>query len=198
MNEYRNRASGVVISEQDLRTAFPNTMFPATISAADLDEIGFDPILQTPAPTAGATQVARKIGIVQDETGNWVYDWVVEDIAPSVLQQEQEEAIAAFKTDVIQRIQQRLDTFAATRGYGDERTSPMVSLCTYIGSAIPKFATEAEYGKTARDATWATLYAIDAAVSAGNRAAPVSYEEIELELPPLQWPDEQVPEKQPA
>ena len=42
-----------------------------------------------------------------------------------------------------------------------------------------------------RDATWAAGYAIMDAVLAGTRPMP-TWAEVEAELPPLRWPDEDV------
>jgi hypothetical protein len=90
-----------------------------------------------------------------------------------------------FKAEVVRLVQYRLDSFARTRRYDS-----ILSLCTYATSNVAKFAAEGQYGVDARDSTWNTLYAILAAVEAGERPAPTSYDEIEAELPKLSWPDE--------
>jgi hypothetical protein len=84
-----------------------------------------------------------------------------------------------------QQVQQRLDEFAATRGYDG-----IFSACTYATSGIPAYAAEAAYCVQARDATWGAFYAILAEVSAGNRPMPATIADIEDELPALAWPDE--------
>jgi hypothetical protein len=57
-----------------------------------------------------------------------------------------------------------------------------------MGSIVPRFAEEAAYFRDKRDLTWAKLYEIEGAVLAGERAMPTSFEEIEAELPELEWP----------
>ena len=79
--------------------------------------------------------------------------------------------------------QQRLDDFARTRNYAS-----MMSLCTYATSTNPRFSAEGQYGVEARDATWAKLYEILAEVESGIRPVPASYDDIEPELPALEWP----------
>lgn len=81
------------------------------------------------------------------------------------------------------RTQKRLDDFARARHYDDIK-----SLSDYAGDADPVFDAEGTYGKSVRSQTWRTLLNIMAAVSAGTRAMPTSYEDIEAELPALQWP----------
>jgi hypothetical protein len=89
-----------------------------------------------------------------------------------------EEIIAEFTA----KVQARLDAFARTRGYDS-----MLSACTYATSMNPRFATEGQYCVEARDATWAKCYEVLHAVQSGQRPMP-TWEELEAELPPLEWP----------
>lgn len=88
-----------------------------------------------------------------------------------------------LQKEVIDAAQQRLDTFAKSRGYDG-----ILSLCTYATSSYPKFQAEGQYGVTARDGTWSKLYEILLAVQDGTRPVPSGYAEIEPELPALVWP----------
>ena len=54
-------------------------------------------------------------------------------------------------------------------------------------STNAKFQAEGQYGVEARDATWAKLYEIMAEVKAGTRPMTAGYNEIEPELPALEW-----------
>ena len=81
------------------------------------------------------------------------------------------------------KVQERLDSFAKTRGYAG-----IMSACTYATSTNAKFAAEGQYCVESRDATWATLYQILDDVKSGSRLPPNSYEELEAELPVLEWP----------
>jgi hypothetical protein len=91
--------------------------------------------------------------------------------------------LSALRAEITHRVQQRLDDFAQTRGYGG-----ILSLCTYATSTQLRFATEGQYGVEARDATWSKLYDILAEVEAGTRQPPGDYEILEPELPALAWP----------
>lgn len=85
---------------------------------------------------------------------------------------------------IVQSTQTRLDAFARGRNYDG-----ILSACSYATSTVPKFQTEGQYCVQARDATWATLYAILAQVQAGERPLPQGYDDLEAELPVLAWPD---------
>ena len=110
------------------------------------------------------------------------FGWYLKDgewIAPAAPERTPEEIHDA----IVQQTQQRLDDFAKTRGYDG-----ILSLCTYATSTVPKFASEGQYGVTARDDTWAQLYAIMAEVEAGIRPMPESFADVEPGLPKLEWP----------
>jgi hypothetical protein len=85
--------------------------------------------------------------------------------------------------DFVAKVQSRLDAFARTRSYDG-----ILSACTYATSMNPKFAAEGQYCVQARDATWAKCYEILSAVQSGQRPVP-TWEELEAELPMLQWPN---------
>jgi hypothetical protein len=195
MNEYRKRSDGAILTEQQVRDSVPDVGLPAVLDVATLDSLDLDPVLPSPQPYATSAQVVFRNGVVQDANGNWIWDWNIQDLDANVVKANADAAVLEFKKEMTRRVQERLDLFAATRGYGDDRTSPTVSIATYIGSVVPKFAMEAEYFRNQRDLTWAKLYQIDAEVTAGTRPAPHSYEEIEAELPKLKWPDDTTPDE---
>ena len=88
-----------------------------------------------------------------------------------------------LQAEIVAATQQRLDDFARTRNYDG-----ILSACTYATSLVPKFATEGQYAVQARDATWATLYALLAEVQSGTRPAPASFDDVAPLLPELEWP----------
>jgi hypothetical protein len=104
-------------------------------------------------------------------------------------EQKQKEAIEAAYNSFDSAVEARLDAFAATRRY-----SSINSACSYSTSTDPTFRAEGEYCVQARDATYRKCYDLLAeympAVLAGERPIP-TWEEIEAQLPPLVWPDEQ-------
>jgi head-tail adaptor len=184
--KYRNRETAEILTGTQIKRLNTNVSFaPNTFS-----DLGWDEVKSTtkPEPTT-ELKVVYGNGVTQDADGNWVEAWAEtdkfsgEDKAEheaKFLQAKAEALIASFQTSV----QDRLDTFAKTRYYND-----IVSACTYATSQVAQFAAEGQYCVNARDTTWAYLYGELAKVKAGTRALPASCEELELELPVLEWPE---------
>lgn len=127
---------------------------------------------------------AAEYGTPLDEYEAMLSEWVASYLppVPEPLTPEQLQAM------VVQATQARLDDFARTRNYDG-----ILSACTYADSSVPKFAAEGQYAVTARDATWAALYALLADVQAGARPAPASFDDVQPLLPVLEWPNETAP-----
>lgn len=83
-------------------------------------------------------------------------------------------------------VQKHLDDTAAARGYGDDRTPPMVSACSYAG-APNAFQAESQAFLQWRAACWQHCYQVMAAVMGGERAIPTAAQLI-AELPSLVLP----------
>lgn len=86
-----------------------------------------------------------------------------------------------IQTEIVTATQERLDTWARTRGYDG-----ILSACTYAASSVPKFAAEGQAAVVARDATWAALYTLMGAVMAGTAPMPAGFAAVTL--PALEWP----------
>lgn len=84
---------------------------------------------------------------------------------------------------LLSQVQSRLDVFAGTRGYDS-----ILSAVSYVDSTNTAFSLEGKYCAELRDATWATTYQIIADVLNGSRPEPGSIDDIESELPTMQWP----------
>ena len=80
MGEYRNRTTGVVMTQGQIRAANPNMSLPRVWKAATLDALDLDPVLRSPAATVGDYQVSVRDGVVQDANGNWVEKYVARDM----------------------------------------------------------------------------------------------------------------------
>lgn len=165
----------------DYRVAFPNTSFTENGPSDEfLENNGYSRV----SFFKEHTQTQKLVATSPYLEGNFVYTVEVQEKTSDELLAEENTKLEALQRNIVARTQARLDAFALTRNY-----SSILSATTYADSAIAKFATEGAYAKQARDATWAKLYEILAEVQAGTRPAPTSYEEIEPELPVLQWPN---------
>ena len=76
---YRNREDGAILSQGEVRKLFANTSLPAVWDQTVCNDLGIDPILESPQPTTTRFQSASQNGVEQDSLGNWVWKWVVTD-----------------------------------------------------------------------------------------------------------------------
>jgi hypothetical protein len=148
----------------------------------------------------GNIEDAGNNGIVElAELDGWRYVFVPDDAEiPEqyaeiewqlvTLSDAEKEAIKAVSQSfqwISEKIQQRLDGFAATRGYDN-----ILSACTYATSSNAIFAAEGQYCVAVRDETWSAFYTVIDAALAGTRPMPASVADIESDLPALAWPEE--------
>lgn len=174
-----NPATGQVFTlHADIRAAF-NTSFPAELADDTLASVGVLPVKQVQPPEYDkrTERVEASAPLLID--GEWTQQWAVVVLTTD----EQAAMVLQIQQEIIAATQHRLDAFAQTRGYDG-----ILSACTYATSTITKFRVEGQYCVDARDATWATLYTIMAAVEAGTRPMPSCYADVEPSLPALAWP----------
>jgi hypothetical protein len=164
----------------DLRRDNPGVSFPAgVLSDATLAQWGVLPVADTAPPAHDPNSQRVEQATPELVAGQWVQRWRIVALTPAEVAQR----LQALQDEIVAQTQQRLDTFARTRGYDG-----ILSACTYATSAVPKFAAEGQYCVDARDSTWATLYTLLAQVQAGTRPVPSGYADIEPLLPGLAWP----------
>jgi hypothetical protein len=106
MSEYRNRTSGAVNTQGEIRRSMPNTSLPRVWTADICEFLGIDPVLAapTPAPSGEYKSVSRN-GVTQDANGNWVQAYVERDMFADYVDEDgvtvtkvsQEEAYTATK-----------------------------------------------------------------------------------------------------
>ena len=93
--EIRNRSTGVVITDSQLRADNPNTSFPKQITVDILDGFGYDPVLNGPAAsTSGPYEVSTRDGV--EEIKN---QWFTKFIVGPVFADSDEEAAYRTKVD---------------------------------------------------------------------------------------------------
>jgi hypothetical protein len=106
MSEYRNRLTGEVKTQGEIRRSMPNTSLPRVWTSSICDSLGIDPVLAAPAPAAsGEYKVVSRNGVTQDVNGNWVEAYVERDMfadyvdedGVTVTKASQEEAYTARK-----------------------------------------------------------------------------------------------------
>jgi hypothetical protein len=94
---YRVRSTGEVLSQGQVRSIYPNTSFPKTWTPELVEELGLDPVFETPAPTTMVYQTAFKDGVEQDAKGNWVWKWTMSELDAEAKAAKDAEAAKAVR-----------------------------------------------------------------------------------------------------
>ena len=100
MAEYRNRSSGEIKTDTELRAENKNMSLPKAWNSSVHDALGVDPVLEAPAPAPSAAykSVVRN-GAVEDGKGNWVYAWVEREMFTEYTDENGDvQTVAAQKT----------------------------------------------------------------------------------------------------
>lgn len=187
MDIYRHRVTGrwPVAATEIIHAHRAEVSFPDCGLTQDIaDALGYDLVQPADQPVCPLThRVVEADPVLID--GQLVQQWQIVALTADELNA----AAQALIQSIADKTQQRLDTFAAGRGYGDHRTAPIVSACSYATSNHPKYGAEGRYCVAIREATWDALYALMAAVKAGEAPMPAGFEDVEPLLPELTWPD---------
>ena len=112
MGEYRNRTTGEIKTQGELRRDNPNMSMPRVWGDNVHDALNVDPIFAVPKPTEGIGQyqfVARN-GVVQDAKDNWVEAWEIRDMFADTTD---EDGKKTTKSEHEKAYQTQLDTDAA-------------------------------------------------------------------------------------
>ena len=106
MTEYRDRTTGELKNQGELRRDNPNMSLPKVWNEFTFDALNVDPVLRAPKPTEGigAYQTVRRNGVTQDSLGNWVQAWQIVDMfADNAELGTKAEQEAAYQQDVDDR-----------------------------------------------------------------------------------------------
>lgn len=110
MGEYRHTETGEVKSQGEWRRHYSNTSLPRTWTAATLQGLKLEAVLEAPKPTAGQYQTVARNGVEKDAKGNWVTAWAVVDMFSDYTD---EEGVTHTKADQEAAYQAKLDETAA-------------------------------------------------------------------------------------
>ena len=107
MAEYRDRTTGEIKSQGQLRKENPNMSMPRVWTSNVHDALNVDPVLRSPEPTEGigTYQVAQRNGVTQDANGNWVWAWQIVDMFVDTI----EDGVTVTKAEHEAAYQARLD-----------------------------------------------------------------------------------------
>jgi hypothetical protein len=94
---YRVRSTGEVKSQGEFRSRNKNTSFPSQWSVELVEELGLDPVFETPAPTVTRYQTAYKDGVEQ-VSGNWVWKWSISEMSAEAIASKDADAAKGVRT----------------------------------------------------------------------------------------------------
>lgn len=175
-----NNVAHYPYSIPDLKKDNPSTSFPDVITDQELLLWNVHKVrLVNPVTFDKNSETCEEV-MPEFVDNEWVQRWTIRDLTAEELTTH----IKNIRDEYIRLTQERLDTFAQTRGYDN-----ILSVCTYASSSSSTFRVEGEYGVIARDDTWNKLYHLLELVESGLIPVPNSYEEIENLLPALTWPE---------
>lgn len=147
MGEYRNRTTGEIKTQGELRRDNPNMSMPRVWNEFTFDALNVDPVLAAPKPTEGIGQyqfVARN-GVVQDANNNWVEAWEIRDMFADIEGgQTKAEQEAAYQTN--------LDNDAA-RNNRNERDRLLIETDWWAMSDRTMTSAQTTYRQALRDIT---------------------------------------------
>ena len=150
MTEYRNRTTGEIKSQGQLRKENPNMSMPKVWTSNVFDALNVDPVLRAPKPTdgIGAYQSVRRNGVTQDALNNWVEAWQISDMFSDTT----EDGVTTTKAEHEAAYQARLDSSAAERNR-TQRDKLIAETDWWASSDLTMTAEQTAYRQALRDIT---------------------------------------------
>jgi len=83
---------------------YPNTSFPSQWTPALVEELGLDPVFESPTPTTTRYQTAFKDGVEQDAQGRWLWKWSISEMDDDAKAAKDAEAAKSVRADRDKRL----------------------------------------------------------------------------------------------
>ena len=147
MAEYRDRTTGELKSQGELRRDNPNMSLPKVWNEFTYDALNVDLVLPSPKPTEGVGiyQAVRRNGVTQDDNGEWVEVWEIADMF-------RDDPELGTKAEQEAAYQARLDNDAAERNR-NERDRLISETDWWASSDLTMTAEQTAYRQALRDIT---------------------------------------------
>lgn len=101
---YRIRATGQLATQGEVRGMYPNTSFPSQWTLTLVEELGLDPVFESPTPTTTRYQTAYKDGVEQDAQGRWLWKWSISEMDDEAKTAKDAEAAKSVRADRDRRL----------------------------------------------------------------------------------------------
>jgi len=83
---------------------YPNTSFPSQWTPALVEELGLDPVFESPTPIVTRYQTAFKDGVEQDAQGRWLWKWSISEMSDETKAAKDAEQAKAVRSDRDKRL----------------------------------------------------------------------------------------------
>lgn len=148
--ELRNRTTGALITDQQLRADNPHTSFPEVLTPDIIDSFGYDPVLEGPQPVLTPPyEVAVRDGVEQIN-GQWFTRYIV---GPVFTDYTDSEGVLHTAAEQEAAYRQRLDDEQAKRVRDDRNKRLADCDWTQLPDAPVDAAAWATYRQALRDVT---------------------------------------------
>ena len=101
---YRVKSTGEIKSQGEVRSMYPNTSFPSQWTPALVEELGLDPVFESPTPTTTRYQTAYKDGVEQDAQGRWLWKWSISEMSDETKAAKDAEQAKNIRSDRDKRL----------------------------------------------------------------------------------------------
>ena len=145
MAEYRDRTTGEVKTQGQLRKENPNMSMPRVWNDNVFDALNVDPVLRSPAASVGQYQISVRDGVEQNSNGDWVEKYVARDMFA-------DDAELGTKAEQEAAYQAQLDSQAAERNRS-ERDRLLAETDWHALSDVTMSAEMTTYRQALRDIT---------------------------------------------
>ncbi len=148
MAEYRHTETGEVKTQGQWRSHYSNVSLPRVWKQATLDGLNLEAVLASPAATTTQYQNSVRDGVVQDANGNWVENYVAQDMFADTT----EDGVTTTKAEHEAAYQQQLDNSTAESNRS-QRDRLIAETDWWASSDLTMTAEQTDYRQALRDIT---------------------------------------------
>jgi len=163
VGEYRNRTTGAVSTQGELRSANKNISLPKIFNSNTCNALNVDPVLISPNATCTVHQRSVRDGVEQNANGDWVQKYVAQDMFAATTvdgvttTKAQHEAAHQVELDAAsaERMREKRDTLIATTDFYALSDVTMTSAMTTYRQALRDISSHSDWPNL-EDSDWPT------------------------------------------
>ena len=149
MGEYRHNETGEIKNQGEWRSHYSNVSLPRSWTAATLNSLKLEAVLEYPKPDTGSYQIAVRDGVMRDAKGDLVTAWAVRDMFSNTTD---EDGVTTTKAEHEAAYQAGLDA-AVGEDVRTKRNTLLAKTDYFALTDVTMSATMATYRQALRDIT---------------------------------------------